>query len=142
MARKKPEPVPEEPAPKPRKAGRPSFEPRETDRPMIKVMAAAGVEQVRMCAVLGIDLKTLRKHFRRELDVGRDEANAVVVSRLFKMTETNIRAVEFWLTNLGKKEGWAHTQKVDVAADTAKNLGDRLNRAQAKLREKPSRKKG
>lgn len=122
--------------PKTGKRGRPAYEPTDEHRKVVRVMVSAGVEQARICAVLGIDLKTLRKHFRREIDVAADEANATVVARLYKMTETNIRAVEFWLTNRGKKDGWAHTQKVDVQADAAKNLGERLNRAQEKLRGK------
>lgn len=135
-----PAPAPEPPKPpkrpktaqNPKGAGRPAYVPDEKTRTIVKVMTAGGIQQSFIAEAIGIDEKLLRQHYRKELDTGLAEANAQVVSRLFKQTETNIRAVEFWLTNRDKKN-WAHTQRVAVEQDTAKNLGDRLARAQAKI---------
>jgi len=48
---------------------------------------------------LGIDAKTLRKHFREELDRGTVEANAKVAQSLFQMAThgRNVAAAMFWM---------------------------------------------
>jgi hypothetical protein len=46
-------------------------------------MAAYGVPQIDIAKVIDIAPKTLRKHFRRELDTGMIEAGAKVSENLF-----------------------------------------------------------
>lgn len=143
MARaKKPAPAPP-PPPEPPKPKRPRgnkaqgkpYEPNEEARALIRVMVAGGIQQAAIAAALRIDTKTLAKYYRHELDNGLAQANANVVARLYKMTADNVRAVEFWLTNRDKKN-WAHTQKVAVDQNFVANIGERLTRAQQKLRQK------
>lgn len=117
--------------------GRPRYEPNERDRTVVAVMVAAGVQQKVIGAALGIDDKTLTKYYRAEIDTAGVQANAKVVASLFKAAtdSSNVRAMEFWLTNRDKKN-WAHTQKVAVDQQVTNNLGDRLKRAQASLKTK------
>jgi hypothetical protein len=53
-----------------RLGGRPSFEPSQSQRQMVQTMAGCGVPEADIAAVIGIAPKTLRKHFRQELDTG------------------------------------------------------------------------
>ena len=54
---------------------------------------------------MDMDAKTLRKHFRRELDRGTIEANAKVAQTLFTMAtvDKNVAAAIFWMKARG---GW------------------------------------
>lgn len=81
----------------------------------VAVMAACGVPQAeiaRQLAVQGgrvMDLKTLRKAFRRELDDGKRTANSLVARSLFKKATgdgaQSVTAAIFWLkTQAGWKE--------------------------------------
>jgi hypothetical protein len=66
MAKKRTKAVPE---PKPAKsAGRPKFEPTDSQRGEVKALRVAGYTEDQVADYLEIDPKTLRAHFRTELD--------------------------------------------------------------------------
>jgi hypothetical protein len=72
-------------------AGRKPFEPTEEQRRQVEAFAAYGIPQEDMCKLIPnprtgkpIDLKTLHKHFRVELDTGMIRANAKVAESLFR----------------------------------------------------------
>ena len=69
---------------------RPAHEPSDRDRAIIRIMAAGGIRQADIAAVFGFSEKTLRAHYRRELDLGATLANARVAQSLF-------RAATSWL---------------------------------------------
>ena len=50
--------------------------PSEGDRRTVKVLSGYGVPQEDIAIHMDMDAKTLRKHYRRELDRGTIEANA------------------------------------------------------------------
>lgn len=78
--------------------GRPSFKPTDAQRRMVRSLAAYGAKQDLIAAVLEQSSRTLRKHFRSELDRAAVEANAQVAQRLFKeAVDGNITAAIFWL---------------------------------------------
>jgi len=52
------------------KGGRPPFEPTDEQRYTVEVMTSGGWTEDQIAGCLGIDPKTLRKHFRDELDNG------------------------------------------------------------------------
>lgn len=62
---------------------RPSFKPDEIQRKNVEALASYGVAQEDIAKVVGVDEKTLRKHFRTELDTGTIKANARVAESLF-----------------------------------------------------------
>ena len=61
-------------------------------------MAAYGIPETDISRVVGIDPKTLRKHYRDELDLGETKANAQVAGYLFNAAKSgNVTAQIFWL---------------------------------------------
>jgi hypothetical protein len=53
--------------------------------------------------VIGVDPKTLRKHYRDELDLGETKANAQVAGFLFNAAKNgNVTAQIFWLKTRAK----------------------------------------
>jgi hypothetical protein len=64
-------------------------------------MCGYGIQEEAIGKVLGIDPKTLRKHYRLELDLGQVEANTKVVANLFRIATGDgpkaVTAAIFWL---------------------------------------------
>lgn len=91
-------------------------------------MAACGMPHeiiARCLGTAGIDPKTLRKHFRNELDTASPQANAVVGNVAFQAAvRGEAWAVCFWLKC---RAGWKETQKFEHAGkdggDIALNVG-------------------
>lgn len=94
-----------------REAGRPPHEPTDADRAKVKALAAYGTPQEQIARVFDIDSKTLRLHYRDELDLGVIEANAQVAKTLFSQAtrEGNTTAAIWWTkSRMGWKERQAH----------------------------------
>ena len=78
--------------------GRRAHKPDPAQRRQVEAMAAYGIPENDIAAVVGIDPKTLRKHYRDELDLGETKANAQVASYLFNAAKSgNVTAQIFWL---------------------------------------------
>jgi hypothetical protein len=90
--------------------GRPPHEPTPATREQVKAWAVVGVAQEVMARQLEIDPKTLRKHYRDELDMSLAMANATIAGVLFKKAQAGDTAsVFFWLKT---QAGWRETNKV------------------------------
>ena len=84
---------------------RPSLKPTPETRRLVKTMAACGLKQEDICKALNIrSAKTLRTHYRRELDLGHIEAMTNVVRTLYQMATSGKcpSATRFWL----ERSGW------------------------------------
>jgi hypothetical protein len=92
---------------------KPPYKPSEEGRKMVEAMASVGVPQDEICVVLGIDAKTLRKHFREELDSAMIKANAKVAANLYRQaTKDDFKAAPaamFWAKT---RMGWR--EKIDL----------------------------
>jgi hypothetical protein len=67
-------------------------------RRQVEAMTAYGIPETDISRVVGIDPKTLRKHYRDELDLGSTKANAQVAGFLFNSARNgNVTAQIFWL---------------------------------------------
>jgi hypothetical protein len=86
----------------------PLFEPTEDQRRTVKALSGYGVPQEGIAIHIGVDPKTLRKHFRDELDRGSVEATAKVAQTLFHLAtvEKNVASVIFWMK---ARAGWRET---------------------------------
>jgi hypothetical protein len=79
---------------------RPKFHPTEEQRRLVKSLAAMGTKHTGIAQMIGIrSAKTLRKHFRAELDRGGLEANSNVAQTMYKMATSgqHAAATMFWL---------------------------------------------
>lgn len=104
--------------------GRPPLEFTSEERKMVESLVGYGVPQSDIAALLrdGIDLKTLRKHFRYELNTGKAKANAKIAQSLFQQaTNGNITALIFWAKT---QMGWREINYVDVTSRDANELTD------------------
>ena len=111
--------------------GRPSFQPTPSQRQMVEAMAGCGIPETDIASVVGIAPKTLRRHFRGELDTGHIKANAKVAGNLYRLATGNgreaVTAAIFWLK---VRAGWCDPVPVrqyplgrkearEIAAETA-----------------------
>lgn len=105
-------------------AGRKPFVPTAEQRKMVKAMAGYGIPEDDICKVItnpqtgnAIDGKTLRKHFRTELDTGFVTANAKVKENLFWIATQRhiaapvVTAAIFWDKTRG---GAVEKQRVEL----------------------------
>jgi len=89
-------------------------------------MAAYGVPEADIARVLAIDPKTLRKHYRDELDTGHIKATAKVAEFLFRKATTDgpqcVTAAIFWMKTRG---GWRETpQSHEIAVSDVSQMTD------------------
>lgn len=88
--------------------GKPRHVPTQQSRDTVMAMTSYGITQEEICAVLGgIDIKTLHKYYRSEIDTATAKANAQVAQRLFKKCMADdTTAMIFWLKTRGQ---WKET---------------------------------
>ena len=104
-----------------------THEPTPEQRHIVQLHATIGTPQEDIAKVIGIDPKTLRLHYRDELDLASAKANAVVGGALFNKAKAgDTTAMIFWMkTRAGWKEthGVEHSGSVDHK-HSARNMTD------------------
>lgn len=86
-------------------------EPSLQSRQLVQLHATIGTQQSVIADIIGIDAKTLRKHYRAELDHATAQANAAIGGALFnKAKGGDTAAMIFWMKT---RAGWRETQVVD-----------------------------
>lgn len=102
-------------------SGRKRYEPTEKDLRIVETMAGCGMPQESIARALGIDSKTLRKHFRRELDCSADKADAQVAASLYKLAISGRcpPATIFWMKS---RRGWRETSRLEHAGPDGRAL--------------------
>lgn len=77
---------------------KPSHEPTEKARQAVETMSAVGIPQEDIALVLDIDPKTLRKHYRAELDKSSIKSNAAIGGALYKKAMAGDTTAMIWWT--------------------------------------------
>jgi hypothetical protein len=90
---------------------RPRFNPTAEQKKTVEAMSAYGISEDEVARAMGdhgIDPKTLRKHFRHELDIGATKANSAVAQTAYQMATSGKcpAATMFWLKC---RAGWKET---------------------------------
>lgn len=88
--------------------GRNRHEPTENGRKSVEAMAGFGIPEEDIARVIGVSAKTLREHYREELDLGHVKANTRVAQNLFNIATGSgagaVTAAIFWLK---VRAGWS-----------------------------------
>src|ERR1017187_1244069 len=98
------------------KMPRPATQITEEQRRLVRSLSAFGVPQDQIAARIGIrSAKTLRKHYREDLDRGALDANATVSQTLFKLASSGTCPVAtiFWLKI---RAGWTERPQFERTA--------------------------
>lgn len=104
---------------------KPSYEPTDKTRAEVAALCSYAISQEEIARYLGICPKTLRKHYREELDNSMMKANAAVGRFLYgNATGATIakgashsdcvRAAMFWAKT---RMGWRETNNLDVTTN-------------------------
>ena len=103
-------------------------------------MAGYGVGEIDIARVAGIDPKTLRKHYRDELDNGHVKANIKVAENLFRKATGEGReavvAAIFWLKT---RAGWRETAVYEVSGRNGGPIETDVGSARERLEQLLSR---
>ena len=111
------------------------FRPTDEQRRTVRALSGYGVPQEGIAIHIGIDAKTLRKHFREDLDRGSVEATAKVAQSLFHLAtvDKNVAAAIFWMK---ARAGWREKQEIQFGNRPIEQLSDAdLERLIARLGE-------
>lgn len=86
----------------------PRHVPTDANRRVVMASVAAGIEQPAIAVALHVSTDTLQRHYRAELDHGKEAANAKVAGVMFQMASDPEhkdchRAGQFWLQ---AQAGW------------------------------------
>ena len=92
---------------------RAQHEPTSAQRQLVQLHTTIGTPQDVIADILGIDPKTLRLHYREELDHAMAQANATIGGALFnKAKGGDTTAMIFWMKT---RAGWK--EKLEVSGD-------------------------
>jgi hypothetical protein len=94
--------------------GRKPHAPTDAERQIVQLHATMGTTQEMIARVLKIDPKTLRLHYRDELDLAMVQANAAIGGVLFKKAKAGDTASAiFWMKTRG---GWREKSDLNLVS--------------------------
>lgn len=105
---------------KKRGVGQPPHEPTDITRDLVQIHVTVGTTQTQIAQILGIDMKTLRKWYRADLDLSKAKANGTIGGALFnKAKGGDTAAMIFWMkTQAGWREKERHGEDLDTSPPT------------------------
>ena len=94
--------------------------PTKETRHMALTSSGFGLPHESIGALIGIDDKTLRKHYRQELDLGKARANSEIAKTLFSKATGGDTACLIWWTKSQMK--WSEASTLQLANAEGQNL--------------------
>ena len=86
--------------------------PTPEKRQIVQQHATLGTDQESIARIIGIDAKTLRLHYRDELDLATAKANATIGGALFnKAKGGDTTAMIFWMKT---RAGWSEKSLTEI----------------------------
>lgn len=90
---------------------RQAHKPTKANKSLVQLHATLGTPQANIANIMGINVQTLRKYYRHELDYGGTIATAAVAGTLWKKAVGgDTTAAIFWMKTRG---GWSEKKAVD-----------------------------
>ncbi len=135
---------------KPGQHRQPPFKPTVAQRRVVMASVASGIEQAAIATALNVSEDTLQRHFRKELDHGKEAATAVVAGAMFQMAANTQhkdcqRAGQFWLQAQAKwrtKDELVHSFGLGSSGDEGQPDEDNVKPAKITVEFVTSRPKG
>ena len=94
--------------------------PSDESRKLVKGLSAVGIRYIDIAQKLEITDDTLRKHYKKELEDGRIDANASIGNTLFNQAKNgNTSAAIFWLKT---RAGWKETNVTEHTAGEGQEI--------------------
>jgi hypothetical protein len=94
-------------------AGRPAFVPTDKERQQAEVLSGYGLPLEHICVLIrdGINIDTLRAHFKKELVSGKAKANSMVGKTLYQKATGGDTTAMIWWSKTQMK--WKESLEVD-----------------------------
>jgi hypothetical protein len=89
-----------------------AHEPTPETQRLVESSSGLGLPHESIAVLVGIDDKTLRKHYRLELDMGKAKANGQIAKTLFQKATSGDTTSLIWWTKTQMK--WSETVKAEV----------------------------
>ena len=107
--------------------GKPPFEPTDEQRKEVYQMSSVGTpqEQIAQCINKGIDVKTLRKYFREELDTASTIANAAVGGMLYDKAMNGDTTAMIWWTKARNR--WSERTETELSGELDQKINVQIN---------------
>lgn len=112
----------------------PSHKPTAENKEKVESYSAVGIPQEDIARVLGIDPKTLRLHYREELDTAATKANAAVGGRLYAKALDGDTGSLIWWTK--SRMGWRETKGIEHSGSVKGGLSPEAAEAMARIERK------
>lgn len=89
--------------------------PTDDSKKLVRSLSAVGIRYVDIAQKLDITDDTLVKHYKKELEDGRIDANAAIGQTLFNQAKDgNTSAAIFWLKT---RAGWKETSTLELTGN-------------------------
>jgi predicted transcriptional regulator len=94
--------------------------PTPETRKLVESSSGLGLPHESIGVLVGIDDKTLRKHYRAELDMGKAKANGQIAKTLFTKATSGDTTALIWWTKTQMR--WAETVKQEITGADGQDL--------------------
>ena len=95
-------------------------QPTEKTKKLVESTSGYGLPQEQIAVLVGIDEKTLRKHYREQLDKGKAIANSTVAQTLYNKAVSGDTTSLIWWTKAQMR--WSETVKNEMTGANGEPL--------------------
>ena len=99
--------------------------PTENDKKQVEISAGLGLPHEQIGALIGIDDKTLRKHYRQQLDIGKAKSSAAIARSLYNKAMGGDTTAMIWWTKAQMR--WSETVKNEVTGADGEPFDIQIN---------------
>jgi len=89
-----------------------AHEPTDAFKELVETSSGLGLPQEQIAALIGITAKTLAKHYKTELIVGKAKASSAIANTLFNKAQAGDTTAMIWWTKAQMR--WSETVKQEL----------------------------